>query len=104
MKAAIKYCGSCNPYIDLAGIAQEFRAGMEVKGVTFVPRDEEDIDLVVILNGCAVACADRPDVRDKAPRSLVVTPEMVGGTLVRSEEIPWAMERILEKEMLDEPN
>jgi hypothetical protein len=104
MRVAIKYCGSCNPYIDLIGIAQEFRAGAEVKGVTFVPLDAEDIDLLVILNGCTVACADRPDVRDKAPRSLGVTPEMVGRTLVRGEEIPQAMERILEKEMLDEPN
>jgi len=103
MRAAIKYCGSCNPRIDLAGIAQEFRVRAEARGVTFVPLDAEELDLVVILNGCMVACADRPDVRDKAPHSLVVTPEMVSGTLIRGEEIPWAMERILE-EMLDEPN
>jgi hypothetical protein len=103
MRAAIKYCGSCNPYIDLAKIAQEFRARAEAKGVTFVPLDAEEIDLVVILNGCVVACADCPDVRDKAPHSLVVTPEMVGGNLVKDGEISWAMERILE-EMLNEPN
>lgn len=103
MRAAIKYCGSCNPCIDLTRIAQEFRARAEARGVTFVPLDAEEIDLVVILNGCVVACANRPDVWEKATHSLVVTPEMVGGAFIKDEEIPRAMERILEG-MLDEPN
>lgn len=98
MRVAIKYCGSCNPYINLARIAQKYLARAEAKGVTCVRLDEEDIDLLLILNGCAVACADRPDVWDKALHSLVVTPEMVGGTPIRGEDIPRAMERILEKE------
>lgn len=71
MKVALKYCGSCNPQIELGPIARRLRV-LAGSGVTFVPLREVEADLVVVLNGCLAACADRLDVREQAREAIVV--------------------------------
>ena len=76
MKVALKYCGSCNPRIELGPIGRRLR---EITGnaVAFVSPADGKADLVVILNACPTACADRPDVRDQATDVVVVAGEYV---------------------------
>ena len=72
MRVAIKYCGSCNPYINLASVGNALRLKLAREGHTVVQPSEADIDLLVVLNGCEAACADLSDVRGNARRVIVV--------------------------------
>jgi hypothetical protein len=82
LKVAIKYCGSCNSYIDLERIGRELRTWLLDEGFGLVPADSSSIDLIVILNGCETACADRPEVRARARRTVVVAGEIFGSSRV----------------------
>ncbi len=79
MKVALKYCGSCNPRMDLS------RIGRSVAGVvalcpdfSLVPLSSGDIDVVVILCGCPRACANKDEVRRRAKRYLLINDESLG--------------------------
>ncbi|MCL4395038.1 MAG: hypothetical protein M1482_09600 [Chloroflexi bacterium] len=75
-KSALKYCGSCNPQVELGHIASRIRA-LAHDFMTFVPLTGGGADLVIILNGCLTACADRQDVRSQARDAIVVAGESV---------------------------
>jgi hypothetical protein len=86
LKIALKYCGSCNPDVDLGAIGPRIRAllgGM----ARFVPFASGEADLVLILNGCGLACADRPDICEQARAAIVVAGESVALRPVPEEEI-----------------
>jgi hypothetical protein len=72
-RVAIKYCGNCNPWVDLAQQGYEVERQLQALGVAVCRPDSEDLDLIVILNGCPRACADRPDVRQRAKNQVVLT-------------------------------
>ncbi len=63
-RLSIKFCGGCNPATDRGAVAREIQ---EILGtaVGWVPW-EEKADLVILLNGCLTACADRVEVRQNA--------------------------------------
>lgn len=86
IKVALKYCGSCNPRIELGPIGRRVRECGD-DALRFVPFGSRDTDLVVILNGCPKACADRADVRRLAREVLVVAGEAVGQQTVPEERI-----------------
>ena len=57
LKAAIKYCGGCNPNYDRVALVARIEDGLTGK-VEFVPLENENIDLVLVVVGCKTACAD----------------------------------------------
>jgi len=57
MKVAIKYCGGCNPDYDRVALVKRIKERLRGK-VEFVSRENEDIDLVLAIEGCKTACAD----------------------------------------------
>ena len=57
MKVAIKYCGGCNPDYDRVALVRHIEKGLHGK-VEFVSAEDEDIDLVLAVEGCKTACAD----------------------------------------------
>ena len=67
---AIKFCGGCNPAIDrgqVARIIHENLTGL----VRWVP-PEEEMGFLLIISGCLTACADRPEVTEKAAEYLAI--------------------------------
>ncbi len=72
MRAAIKYCGSCNPHLDTEMLGVRITAWLEQEGSALVRPADGPLDLLVILNGCERACADRPEVRGRAAQVLVI--------------------------------
>ena len=63
-RVAIKFCGGCNPIVDRGRLARSIRE--HLPGVVcWVPSDEK-VDLLLIISGCLTACADRPEVTEKA--------------------------------------
>jgi len=67
---AIKFCGGCNPSIERGLIARTIREALKDE-VRWVPA-EGAADLLLIIGGCLTACADRPEVKEKAGEFLVI--------------------------------
>jgi sulfite reductase beta subunit-like hemoprotein len=79
-KVALKYCGSCNPYVDLTKIARHLTMlAEERRNFKLVPLSENDFDIVVILCGCPRACGNKAEVRAKAGKSLLIAGESING-------------------------
>jgi len=98
VKVALKYCGSCNPHVDLTRIARHLAKMAEERGdFKFVPLSEDDIDVVVILCGCPRACGNKEDVRARAKRSLVIAGESLGWIAVPEACLPSAVAHELSK-------
>ena len=98
IKVTLKYCGSCNPRVDLRRIASHVaRLAVERGDFELVPLAENDIDIVVILCGCPRACGNKEEVRDRAKISLVTAGESVNRRAVSENELPVAVEHELNK-------
>ena len=70
-RLAIKFCGGCNPVFDRGELAQRVREGL---GILQWVSWEEDPDLVLIINGCPTACAERTEIQKNSKASLVIRP------------------------------
>jgi len=100
VKVALKYCGSCNPRVDLSRIARHLAKVAEERGdFQIVPLSENDIDVVVILCGCPRACGNKEEVKARAKRSLFTAGESVNRQAVPETQLPMAVEQELVKIM-----
>jgi hypothetical protein len=98
VKVALKYCGSCNPRVDLSRIARHLAKVAEERGdFRLVPLSENDIDVVVILCGCPRACGNKEEVRARAKRSLFTAGESVNRRAMPETQLPMAVEQELGK-------
>ena len=95
MRVAIKYCGACNPCVDLTRLGQEVQRRLEALGATICPLNAEDLDLVAILNGCPRACANRPDVWLKARGRLVLAGTKIHQVAAVDQEVSALAEQIM---------
>ena len=57
LKVAIKYCGGCNPDYDRVALVERIKRCLN-DHVKFVSTADEDIDLVLAVEGCKTACAN----------------------------------------------
>jgi hypothetical protein len=89
MKVAFKYCGSCNPEIELSEIGHKIEAALqEAPDIDVVPRRSKAIDVMVILCGCPRACGDKKRVRKRAEHCVVMAGKMV-------DQVPFAEEELV---------
>jgi hypothetical protein len=58
MKVGIRYCGGCNPNIDRQLLTKRLRAKLEPGIFVFEYFDFHDCEVVVVINGCNVGCAE----------------------------------------------
>jgi hypothetical protein len=78
---ALKYCGSCNPEIDLSSLAGQVRNLTSAREyIQFVPFATAGLDLLVILCGCRRACADKEENKSQAKRHLIIAGESLDGS------------------------
>lgn len=95
-RVALKYCGSCNPDVDLTRIARHLTKIAGERGdFELVSLSQENIDVVVILCGCLRACGDKEEVRARAKRCLVIAGESLNGTTISETHLPAAVEQEL---------
>ncbi len=95
VRVALKYCGSCNPTIDLSKVGRELREAIgKDDRLVLVSPYEDSIDAMVILCGCPRACGDKEELRTKAPFCIVSAAGMVNKVSVPESSISVA---ILEK-------
>ena len=70
-RLAIKFCGGCNPLLERGQLAQRVRQGLSApQWVSW----EEESDLVLIINGCPTACAERAEIQKNSRACLVIQP------------------------------
>ncbi len=97
-KVALKYCGSCNPRVDLSRIARHLKSvAAESGNFQLVPLSENNIDVVVILCGCPRACGNKEEVKARARLCLVTAGESLNGHPIPENELPSVVERELIK-------
>lgn len=85
MRVGVKYCGGCNPRYDRTGLVARLKAelGGDVRWESAAAAAEQP-DVILVVCGCTVACADH--------RQLDGTH---GKLLVRAaEQYDWALERL----------
>ncbi|MCJ7654958.1 MAG: hypothetical protein MUO97_06610 [Dehalococcoidia bacterium] len=98
VKVALKYCGSCNPHVDLTRIARHLAKVAETRGdFQLVPLPENGIDVVVILCGCPRACGNKPEVRARAAKIILTAGESINVRHVPEAQLPSTLEQELIK-------
>ena len=76
MKVALKYCGSCNPQVDIPKVGRCLAEIVAQRAdFALVPLSANDIDVVVIICGCSRACGNKVEVRARANRYLLINDE-----------------------------
>ena len=69
LKVGIKYCGGCNPYYDRVALVKRIERRLQGK-VEFVSAANDDVDLVLAVEGCNTACADLSSFEDNKIRVI----------------------------------
>ncbi len=89
LKVTLKYCGSCNPLIDLIQIGNKLKEAIEnAPELQLVSPDDDHIDVVVILCGCPRMCGNKESFRSLAKNSIVTAGGMVDLMPVAEKDIP----------------
>ncbi len=91
-RVALKFCGCCNPYLDLSSIARHLRETAEASStIELVSLSQDTADVVVILCGCPRACGNKPDIRSKAYRTIIIAGEFLDAKPVPQAHISTAL-------------
>ena len=104
MRVGIKHCGTCNPFTDVEWIGRALRERLERGGYQLVPPDASGADALILICGCPRACLDRPDIRQRAPVSVLVAGETVECNPTSEQDIPQAVERALRELTYEGPD
>jgi len=95
----VKYCGGCNPQINRSELVEEIRRRLPPEFELSTDRPEHPRGTAILVCGCPIACADRPEVRRLARRWI-----RIGGTTVNLESVPAEkMAEIVVRKILSEP-
>lgn len=86
MKVGVKFCGNCNPHIDMPGLFRDLATRSPAP--SFVRWDAEEYDVLLVLSGCPVDCTTRPPF---AGPVVVVTNESIDRWPVPERELPAAI-------------
>ena len=92
IRVSLKYCGSCNPLIDLSKIGNELKEAIQKENdLKLVSPEDNDIDTMIILCGCPRACGNKAEIRAKANQSIVVAAETIDMVPVAEKDISTAV-------------
>ena len=69
IKVGVKFCGGCNPYYDRVALVKRIESRLRGK-VAFVSTANDDVDLVLAVEGCNTACADLSSFAGKDRRVI----------------------------------
>ena len=89
LNVTLKYCGSCNPLVDLIQIGNKLKETIEnAPELQLVSPDDDPIDVVVILCGCPRTCGNKESFHKLAAHSIVTAGEMVDLVPVSEKDMP----------------
>jgi hypothetical protein len=88
IKIALKFCGSCNPEIDLSGLAGQVKRHISSRSdIEFVAADTPGTDLLIVLCGCLRACVDKQDIWGSARQHIVIAGESLSGASMNEDRL-----------------
>jgi hypothetical protein len=98
MRIALKYCGSCNPEVDLSriggfAVGQAQGLGWEVVPVARI----SGADILVLLCGCPRTCIDTEELRQKAQKTVLLAGKRLGWQRMTEEELPSAIVKAIKE-------
>lgn len=73
----LKYCGGCNPIIDREALVKEIERLLPAGWKLIAERQADPWERALLVCGCPVACANRPEIKDWARCWVVVSGPMV---------------------------
>jgi hypothetical protein len=82
-RIGVKFCGGCNPQIERSEFVERLRDELPDDLQPTADQSGDKWNLGILVCGCPVACADRPEVRDLAQSWIVV-----GGPMVEQKAVP----------------
>lgn len=97
MKVAVKYCGHCNPLIDGPAIMAAVKEQLD--NVQFVNSKDDQGDVLLIISGCPVDCAERPP--HTGPEIVIAGPA-IDGVSVAQRDLPGELVKKILRKMSSE--
>ena len=92
MRIALKYCGSCNPEVDLARIGRSVAELVQQQDWPLVTLGEgDDADVLVLLCGCPRTCIDKEELRRQTKQVVLVAGKCLGWRPMKEEDLPLAI-------------
>ncbi len=92
MRIALKYCGACNPEVNLARIGRSVAELVQQQGWQLVTLGEDtEADVLVLLCGCPRTCINKEELRRQARRVVVSAGKRLGWQPVNEEDLPQAI-------------
>lgn len=83
----VKFCGGCNTQINRLAVIKELR-GILPECYQLVTNSQQDAwEFALLICGCPTACADRPEIRKRAHRWILVSGSMVDSMGVPENEL-----------------
>jgi hypothetical protein len=67
----VRYCGGCNPSYERVEMIQRLQCLLEDR-FTFAVEELQDSDIIVLVNGCPRACADKNSNRPEVPSRSII--------------------------------
>ena len=83
----IKYCGGCNPLIDRPGLVREIEKLLHPGLRLVTDMSSTPWEIGILVCGCPITCADRPDVRDISKRWIRVGGSTVDLDFIQEDEM-----------------
>lgn len=89
MRIAVKYCGGCNPVIERTRVVEEIESQLREKKPDWklAPISAGNFDLLLLVNGCSVACTEEQFKDDGFP-VLRIAGELLEGIKTPEQELP----------------
>ncbi len=91
LKVGVKFCGSCNPYIDMGYVYKNIQG---ILGVQYVSWESKNYDVLLIISGCPKNCITKPDFKGPA---IIVAGNFIDMVTVSDEKLVEVLREKIER-------
>ena len=92
MRIAIKYCGCCNPEVNLARVEKLIAEQARELGWEVVPSVRNpEADILLLLCGCPRSCANTEEMQQNRKKTVLVAGRRLGWQPTSEEKLPSAI-------------
>jgi 3-hydroxyacyl-[acyl-carrier-protein] dehydratase len=93
VQIGVKYCGGCNPTIDRIRLVREIAELLPPGYQLSTDGTSTPWNIVILVCGCLVGCADKPELRNLAGRRIIVAGCSVDLEIMQEEKMAAAIVR-----------
>ena len=97
MDIVVKYCGGCNCQIDRSKIINDIGSSIETGHRVTTDSSVGPFEAGILICGCPVACARKPELDDLAKRWIVIAGKTVDIRELPEERIAAAVVQIIKE-------